>query len=157
MPMLKKYIKYWSEYINQNFQNIDRNLFASAAASIFYHIVPCACSGLFNLEVKEKINNVTVQLFKMATSIFHWKELHRSKLNANFEPKSTLPGISREGTRYYLIVLICFRTEIDEHNSEIESQIYRYLRCRLIAKLTGSEALTCLACHFFFCKMMVSI
>jgi hypothetical protein len=36
MPMLKKYIKYWSEYINQNFQNIDRNLFASAAASIFY-------------------------------------------------------------------------------------------------------------------------
>jgi hypothetical protein len=56
---------------NQNFQNIDRNLLASAVASIFYHIVPCACSGLFNLEVKEKINNVTVQLFKMATSIFH--------------------------------------------------------------------------------------
>jgi hypothetical protein len=82
---------------NQNFQNIDRHLFASAAASIYYHIVPCTCSGLFNLEVNKINNNVTIQLFKMATSIFHWKELQRSKLNANFEPKSTLPGISREG------------------------------------------------------------
>ena len=43
-----------------------------------------------------------------------------------------------------MIVLICCRTEIDEHNSEIELQKYRYLHCRLIAKLTGNEALTCL-------------
>jgi hypothetical protein len=62
------------ENFQQNFQNIDRNLFASAAASIFYHIVSCTCSGLFNLEVKKTINNVTVQLFKMATSMFLCKQ-----------------------------------------------------------------------------------
>lgn len=54
--------------------------------------------------------------------------------------------------RYYLIVLICFRTEIDEHNSEIELQKYRYLHCRLIVKLTANEALTCLTSHDPLCR-----